>query len=102
AGRVIVTAKYDQQAQFAQAFGADVVVRGSGDASVEEIRSLLDGGAADIVIETVGGHAPTLGQATDIVRTRGEVLVLGLWEELVPLDSWKSVLKDVTYRFCLT
>lgn len=102
AGRVIVTAKYDQQAQFAQAFGADVVVRGSGDASVEEIRSHLDGGAADIVVETVGGHAPTLGQATDIVRPRGEVLVLGLWEELVPVDSWKSVLKDVTYRFCLT
>ncbi len=102
AGRVIVTAKYDQQAEFARRFGADAVVRRSGPECVDEIRAHLAGGVADIVVETVGGHAPTLDHASDIVRPRGEVIVLGLWDKPVPVDSWKSVIKDITYRFCLT
>lgn len=102
AGRVVATAKYDRQAEFARAFGADAVVRTSDERCVDEIRALLDHGGADVVVETVGGHAPTLGYATDIVRPRGDVVVLGLWDAPVPVDSWKSVLKDVTYRFCLT
>lgn len=102
AGKVIATAKYDQQARFAEAFGADAVVRTSGDGCVEEIRARLDNGGADIVVETVGGHAPTLAYAADIVRPRGDIIVLGLWDAPVPVDSWKSVLKDITYRFCLT
>lgn len=102
AGRVIATAKYDHQAAFARQFGADVVVRTAGPECVEEIRSQLTGGGADVIVETVGGHAPTLDYATDIIRPRGEVLVLGLWDRPVPVDSWKAVLKEITYRFSLT
>lgn len=102
AGRVIATAKYDHQATFARRFGADVVLRTAGPECVEEIRDQLGGRSADLVVETVGGHAPTLDWATDIIRPRGEVLVLGLWDKPVPVDSWKAILKDVTYRFCLT
>jgi len=102
AGRVVATAKHDQQATFARKFGADAVVRSTDSKCVDEIRAELDGLGADIVVETVGGHAPTLDYATEVVRPRGEVIVLGLWDEMVPMDSWKAVIKDVTYRFCLT
>jgi threonine dehydrogenase-like Zn-dependent dehydrogenase len=54
------------------------------------------------VIETVGGHAPTWEQAHELVRPGGKIVVLGLWDELVPVDSWKAVLKDVTVIFSLT
>ena len=55
-----------------------------------------------MVIETVGGDAPTLQQAAAVVRPMGQVAVLGLWNQPVAVDSWQAVLKDITYRFCLT
>ncbi|HJP41277.1 MAG TPA: alcohol dehydrogenase catalytic domain-containing protein [Dehalococcoidia bacterium] len=102
AEQVVITAKYDHQIEFARKFEADAVIPSNDEKVVERILSELGGYGADIVIETVGGHAPTLSQAADVVRQRGTVLVLGLWDELVPMDSWKSVLKDITYKFCLT
>ena len=53
------------------------------------------------VVETVGSHAPTLAQALEIVRPAAKVVVLGLWDDLVPIDSWQAILKDVTLLFCL-
>jgi threonine dehydrogenase-like Zn-dependent dehydrogenase len=101
AERVILTAKYPSQAALGPRFGADVVIP-SGEAElVERIVAETGGRGADLVVETVGGHAPTLGQAIDIVRPAGKVVVLGLWDDYVPLDSWKAVLKDVTLMFCL-
>lgn len=101
AGKVAITARYESQAAHATAFGADAVVRSTGPEAVASVRSALDGGA-DVVIESVGGHAPTFEQALELVRPGGTIVVLGLWDELVPVDSWKAVLKDVTVIFSLT
>ncbi len=57
---------------------------------------------ADLVVETVGGHAPTLTQALELIRPGGRIVVLGLWDELVPIDSWQAILKDVTLIFSMT
>lgn len=102
AGKVIITAKHDSQAQLAERFGADVVIRSNADDVVEQIMAATGGMGADLVVETVGGAAPTLDQALTIVRPASKIVVLGLWDNPYPLDSWKAVLKDVTVLFSLT
>ena len=102
AGKVIITAKHDAQAALAERFGVDVVVRTNEEDLVERLVAETGGSGADMVVETVGGHAPTLGQAMDIVRPCGKIVVLGLWDELVPVDSWKAILKDITMYWSLT
>ncbi len=100
AGKVVVTAKYDQQEKFAYEFGADVVVRSNAKDVVEQVLSHVDGGA-DIVVETVGGMAPTMDQAAAIIRPRGTVIPLGLWDEPVKIDSWGAVFKEINFMFAL-
>ncbi|MCB1676057.1 MAG: zinc-binding dehydrogenase [Halioglobus sp.] len=64
AGKIIVTAKYEQQKQFAKQFGADVVISSDADNITALIQQHV-GIGADVVIETVGGAAPTLQQAAE-------------------------------------
>jgi threonine dehydrogenase-like Zn-dependent dehydrogenase len=101
AEKVVITAKHDVQRALARRFGADVVVSSGEPALVERVLAEVGGRGADLVVETVGSHAPTLGQALEIVRPAATVVVLGLWDELVPVDSWQAILKDATLMFCL-
>jgi len=102
ARKVIISAKYDTQAALAKRFGADVVLR-SGEADlVERMRAETGSHGADLVVETVVGHAPTLSQALEILRPGCSIVVLGLWDEPVPVDSWGAVLKDARLLFSLT
>jgi len=101
AGKVVVTAKYDHQARIAARFGADAVLRSDSEDLSQRLHAEVGGAGADIVVESVGGHAATLPLAADIVRPRGTIIVLGLWEDPVPVDSWIGVLKEITYMFCL-
>lgn len=101
AEKVILTAKYDSQKEMAAKFGADVVVASGSDKLVKKILAECPAGGADVVVETVGGHAPTLAQGLEIVRPAGKLVVLGLWDELVEVDSWLAILKDVTMMFVL-
>jgi threonine dehydrogenase-like Zn-dependent dehydrogenase len=101
AEKVVITAKHAAQRALAPRFGADVVIS-SGEADlVERVLAEVGGRGADLVVETVGSHAPTLAQALQIVRPAAKIVVLGLWDELVPIDSWQAILKDVTLMFCL-
>jgi len=102
AGKVIISAKHDAQAALAKRFGADVVVR-SGEADlVEKIKSEAGPYGADLVVETVGGHAPTLSQAIEILRSGCTAVVLGLFDQAVPVDTWSAVLKDARLLFSFT
>jgi len=101
AEKVVITAKYDSQKALAPRFGVDSIVPSDDEKVVEKILGDIGGRGADVVVETVGGHAPTLSQALDVVRPGGKIIVLGLWDELVPVDSWKAILKDATFIFCL-
>jgi threonine dehydrogenase-like Zn-dependent dehydrogenase len=102
AGRVIVTAKHDSQAALAPGFGADEVLSSAAPDLLDRLAAACGGDGADLVIETVGGHAPTLAQAVAVARPGARIVVLGLWDELVPVDSWAAVLKDLTITFSLT
>ncbi len=102
ASKVIISAKYDAQAALAKRFGADVVVRSGESDLVERIKAEAGPQGADLVVETVGGHAPTLSQAIEILRPGCTAVVLGLWDDPVPVDSWGAVLKDARLLFSLT
>lgn len=102
AGKVVITAKHDAQAERAKRFGADVVLRSSQPDLVERIKAETGPFGADLVVETVGGHAPTLTQAVEVLRPGSTAVVLGLWDEPVPVDSWGAVLKDARLLFSLT
>jgi 2-desacetyl-2-hydroxyethyl bacteriochlorophyllide A dehydrogenase len=102
ARKVVISAKHDAQAGLAKRFGADVVVRSSEADLLERIKAETDGRGADLVVETVGGHAPTLSQALQVVRPGCSVVVLGLWDEPVSIDSWDAVLKDARLLFSFT
>lgn len=86
-----VTAVYrhDHQGEAALAAGATRIVRDGETAGLER-----DG--IDVVVETVGGHAPTLAQALGIVRPGGRISVLGVFTQPATLNALALVLKEVT------
>jgi len=88
AGEVIATYRHEHQGQAALAAGADRVIRDGDTAGLEKED-------IDVVIETVGGTAPTLSQALGIVRPGGRISVLGLFTQPAPLNALALMLKEV-------
>jgi len=88
AGEVVATYRHDHQGQVALAVGAHRVVKDSDAAALEK-----DG--IDLVVETVGGIAPTLSQAVGIVRPGGRVSVLGLFTQPAQMNALGLMLKEV-------
>ena len=98
AGHVGITARYPQQADAARSLGADEVFD-PGD--VGRGSPAATSGPWDLVIETVGGSAPTFQQAINLAGRSGKVLLLGIhqvpqtisttriWrEELTIVGAW--------------
>jgi 2-desacetyl-2-hydroxyethyl bacteriochlorophyllide A dehydrogenase len=90
AAEVLVTARHEHQRQAALALRADGVF-----GSAEEVAAALGDRAIDVVIETVGGKAPTLGEAVRLVRPGGTVVMLGVFEGDTPLPSLDFSVKEV-------
>jgi 2-desacetyl-2-hydroxyethyl bacteriochlorophyllide A dehydrogenase len=86
---VIAVYRHDHQGEAALAAGATRIVRDGETAGLER-----DG--IDVVVETVGGQAPTLAQALGIVRPGGRIAVLGVFTQPAPLNVLGLVLKEVT------
>jgi threonine dehydrogenase-like Zn-dependent dehydrogenase len=101
AGAVHVLARHDHQAALAEALGAASVVRAEGEEATGQIREATRGGA-DMVIETVGGHADTVNQAWELARIQGTVAVLGIFPERVPVDLLRPVIRELwaTFPIC--
>ncbi|NJN51603.1 MAG: alcohol dehydrogenase catalytic domain-containing protein [Gammaproteobacteria bacterium] len=74
AEEILITARYPQQAELARSLGATAVYT--------DIEALAKAGGygADVVIETVGGTADTLTEATAAVRRGGTIVMLGVFE----------------------
>ena len=89
ASEVIATYRHDHQGEAAEAMGATRVLRDS------ELES-LPRGSVDVVVETVGGGAPTLGQAVGLVRFGGRVSVLGLFTQPQQLDALSLMRNEIT------
>jgi len=95
AAEVTVTYRYEHQARAALAAGATRVVP-AGDASA------LVGEKPDVVVETVGGHAETLGQAVGLVRPGGRVSILGLFTGPVQVNALTMMLNEVRTAGAIT
>jgi len=92
ATRVVATAKHPQQKEMAAAVGADAVY----DSSPEGVAKMgADLGGADVVVETVGGHANTLQEAMQVVGPAGRISVLGAFTKPVQIHPIFFFLKEV-------
>lgn len=99
AGDVYVLARHAHQARLASELGAAAALLGTPDEAAAEVRSKTAGRGVDLVIETVGGEAPTLNQAWTLVRRRGRVVVLGVFGHQVPVDLGKPLGLEATVVF---
>ena len=89
ASEVIATYRHDHQGEAAEALGATRILKDSELASLKR-------GSVDVVVETVGGSAPTLGQGLGLVRSGGRVSVLGLFTQPVQLDALSLMRNEIT------
>jgi 2-desacetyl-2-hydroxyethyl bacteriochlorophyllide A dehydrogenase len=89
ASDVIATYRHEHQGEAARAVGASRIIPDS------EVTGLEREGI-DVVVETVGGSAPTLAQALGAVRPGGRISVLGLFPGAVQIGGLALILKEVT------
>ncbi len=90
---VAATARHPQQKAMAAALGADAVF----DATDDGVAKLAkDTGGVDVVVETVGGEAETLGQALQVVGINGRISVLGAFTKPVQIHPIMLFLKEPT------
>jgi threonine dehydrogenase-like Zn-dependent dehydrogenase len=86
---VAATYRHEHQAEAASRLGAARVVH-------DEAMTGLESEGFDVVVETIGGTAPTLRQALGIVRPGGRVSVLGVFTEPSNVHPLGLVLKETT------
>jgi threonine dehydrogenase-like Zn-dependent dehydrogenase len=86
----------DHQAKAATS-GADVVLSSAADDLVKTLRGVRP----EIVVEAVGGQAPTLNQAIDTVAWRGEVAVLGSFTGPQTIDAGRMVNRETRLMFAI-
>jgi len=92
ATQITITARHPHQKAMAQAIGADAVY----DATNEGIGKMAaDLGGADVVVETVGGHADTLGHAMTVAGPSARISVLGAFTQPVQIHPIFFFLKEV-------
>jgi threonine dehydrogenase-like Zn-dependent dehydrogenase len=77
--------------------GATLALNARTEDAVARIRDLTGGEGVDLAIEAVGGVA-TRQAALASVRTGGTVVLLGLGEEMTPLNAVDIVNREVTIR----
>lgn len=94
AAEIVSTARYPHQAAAARRAGAGEVFGADRDGA----RALRAAAAArdfQVVLETVGGSAPTLRQAIQVVAPGGSVVLLGLFHADPPLPALTALVKEV-------
>jgi L-iditol 2-dehydrogenase len=85
AAEILATYRHEHQGQAALAAGATTVLKDSEMGRLEDV---------DVVVETVGGAAPTISQALGIVRPGGRISVLGVFTQPTQLNALGLMLKE--------
>ena len=100
AGKVLATARHEQQAALAKRLGADAALPPEGAALWEALAEITDGRGADLTVETVGGKSDaTLKQAIEVTRVQGRIVVLGGFHVPITLDWLEPLLKEQSVVF---
>lgn len=89
------TARHPQQKEMALTLGADAVF-GDDPGSIMQLAKAT--GGADVVVETVGGHANTLADALTVVGLGGRISVLGAFTQPVQIHPIMFFVKEPTIR----
>jgi threonine dehydrogenase-like Zn-dependent dehydrogenase len=95
AEQVVCAAKHPHQAEAAARLGATEVV----DAGRDDLAPVLRRLRPQVVVEAVGGTAPTLALATQVVGWRGEVVVLGAFAAPQPVDAGSLMAREIRLVF---
>lgn len=95
ASEVWASARYDAQASRARELGASRVLPEE-EAGPEALSALSRETDFDVVVETVGGRAPTLPAAVAALAPGGCVCVLGLFLGTIELEPFPLLLKEAT------
>jgi 2-desacetyl-2-hydroxyethyl bacteriochlorophyllide A dehydrogenase len=99
ARRVIAIDTHDAPLELATRLGCDGVINATREDVPAAVRDLTGGAGADVVYEAVGGIAPTLAQAVEIVTRGGQIGLVGMFQAPQSLDTWACMHKEVTLRF---
>lgn len=95
AAEVAVTARHPHQAAAAAALGVTVLAEAEGISWAKER-------GADLVVESVGGKADTLGDAVKACRKGGSIIMLGAFSEPRKIDLARLMMKELRLQgsFC--
>jgi threonine dehydrogenase-like Zn-dependent dehydrogenase len=101
ASEVWLSARHPHQAELGRQLGATRVL-GEAEASPLALAGMAGEAPIDLVVETVGGNADTLGAASAAVRPGGTISVLGIFYGDVPLSALSLFVKEntITWSNC--
>jgi len=99
ARQVIVLDAADPPLELATRLGCHGAVNVTQVDAPASIRDLTSGVGADVVFEAVGGNAPTLQLAAQIVAPAGTIGTVGMFQAPQSLDIWTCMRKEATLRW---
>ena len=100
AGKVIASARYQQQATMARLVGADEVYPDQGPELWDAIADATDERGSDMTIETVGGHqSATMHQSVEVTRRQGRIVIVGGFRRPFEFDFLTPMLKEQNFVF---
>lgn len=103
ASRVVLVGRSEAILDIAKEAGIKEVFNTSEDGDLNTwIQEQTNGLGADIVYETIGGNAPTLNQAVDIVRAGGSIGILGMHFNDKPINLLSAHMKEVKWFYCFS
>ena len=92
---VIVQARHAHQKAAAKALGANEVLT-EDDQSQARLKELAAINAIDVAVETVGGRAETLWQAQQVLRSKGKLIVIGVFTGgPVPINALHLMVNEI-------
>jgi threonine dehydrogenase-like Zn-dependent dehydrogenase len=95
ASEVLLTARHAHQAELGRSLGATRVLAES-EANLQGLMALGKRAPADLVVETIGGHADALRGAAWALAPGGTISVLGVFTAPITLDGYPLLLKEGT------
>ncbi len=90
--RIIVCDVSEKRLEAASTLGAAVVVNAAEGDVVKRVMAETSGRGADVVVE-VAGRPDTFRQSIEMARRHGKIMLIGLYEEMVPFSPNALVLK---------
>jgi threonine dehydrogenase-like Zn-dependent dehydrogenase len=96
AGFVALSDPMGKAREIADQLGADLTIDPSDGDPGEKVLAATGGRGADVVIEAVGGRAPTLKQAVGMVRSGGRLGYLGSFQVPQELEMGKLLRREIT------